>query len=76
MHWDTSSVMFLSSLRVSGLSTSYTLTQATQPELTELACVPVAQAHSSLLLSQSHLEAFSAASMLDLMALLLAVPVM
>ena len=41
-----------------------------------LACIPVALAHRSLLLIQSHLEALSAASMVDLMAFLFSTPVM
>ena len=76
---DTSwTVMFLESLDVSGLSTSYALLQVTQPGLIRPQLVSrwLASYHDSPLLSHSHLEALSAASVVLWMALLFLSPSM
>lgn len=66
MHWNASSVMFLRSSGASRLSTSYPLTQVTQLGWSN---------HSSNKPRVSHLVAFSAASVIERMAPLLAAPV-
>ena len=75
---DTSSVMFLESLDVLGLSTSYALLQVTQPGLIRPQLVSrwLASYHDSPLLSHSHLEALSAALVVLRMALLFLSPSM
>jgi len=77
---DTSSVTFLESPGVSGLSTSYTLLQVTSPGLIRPHLVSRWLAtyafHGSPLLSHSHLEALSAASVVLRMPLLFLSPSM
>lgn len=78
MHsWGTSSVMDLRSLGVSGLShIRHPLSGGPAEVHDASACAPAALSHGSALFIQSHLEAFSAASVLLRMALLLLSPVM
>lgn len=77
LSWGTSSVMDLRSLGVSGLSNIRHPLSGGPAEVHDAsACAPAAFIHGSALFIQSHLEAFSAASVLFRMALLLLSPVM
>ncbi len=72
-----SSVLLLRSLGVSGLSTSDTLPSGDSAGVDQApTCVPAALTHSSDLLIQIHLDTLSAASVIDLIALLFAATMM
>lgn len=77
MHWDTSSVMYPG---VIGFFGSFNIRCPHPGDPTGVdqtpSCVPAAVAHGSALLIQSQREAFCAASVADLIAFLLAFPVM
>lgn len=74
--WGTSSVMNLSSLAVGPPHIRQPLSDGPAEGRDVLACAPATFVQGSALLNQSHLEAFSAASVLLRMAVLLLTPVM